>query len=139
MNNVSTCNILNQYFFLLTFQRNILVMFCYILFLLDGFINVIPSKIISGDVKRKAIGSPDWVSTLLMLKLPEKGKDRNLFNYCGAQQKAVCYYVEYAVCFSALWLIINAVLGFKERPPYLRTENTQFTIGTFSEFHFHFC
>lgn len=34
-------------------------MFCYILFLLDGFINVIPSKIITVDVKRKAIGSPD--------------------------------------------------------------------------------
>jgi len=77
--------------------------------LLDGFINVIPSKIITVGVKRKAIGSPDWVSTLLMLKLAEKGKDRNLFNCCGAQQKAVCHYIEYVVYPSALWLIINTV------------------------------
>lgn len=138
MNNVNSCNILNQFFFLLTFQRNTLVMFCYILFLLDGFINVIPSEIITVDVKRKAIGSPGLVSTLLMLKLPEKGKDRNLFNYRGEQQKAVFYYIEYAVYSSMLWLIINAVLGFKERPPYPRTENIQSTIGPFSEFHYHF-
>lgn len=44
--------------------------------LLDGFINGIPSQIITVDVKRKAIGSPDWISTLLMLKLPEKLKER---------------------------------------------------------------
>lgn len=138
MNNVNSCNISNQFFFLLTFQRNTLVMFCYILFLLDGFINVIPSEIITVDVKRKAIGSPGLVSTLLMLKLPEKGKDRNLFNYRGAQQKAVFYYTEYAVYSSMLWLIINTVLGFKERPPYPRTENIRSTIGPFSEFHYHF-
>lgn len=44
--------------------------------LLDGFINGIPSQIITVDVKRKSIGSPDWISTLLMLKLPEKLKER---------------------------------------------------------------
>lgn len=88
-------------------------MLCYILFLLDCFINVILSKVITVDVKRKAIGRPDLVSTLLILKLPEKGKDRHLFNYCGAQQKAACYYVEYTVYSPAFWLIINAVLGFK--------------------------
>lgn len=49
-------------------------MFCYILFLLDCFINVILSKVITVDVKRKAIGRPDLVSTLLVLKLPQKGK-----------------------------------------------------------------
>lgn len=49
-------------------------MFCYILFLLDCFISVILSKVITVDVKRKAIGRPDLVSTLLVLKLPEKGK-----------------------------------------------------------------
>lgn len=53
--------------------------------LLDGFINGIPSQIITVDVKRKAIGSPDWISTLLMLKLPEKLKEMNLFNCCGTK------------------------------------------------------
>lgn len=47
--------------------------------------NLIASKKITVDIKRKAMGSLDLVSTLLMLKLPEKGKDRNLFNYFAAQ------------------------------------------------------
>lgn len=137
MNYVNPCNISNN-FFHFNFQRNILVIFCYIASLLDCFINLIASKNITVDVKRKAMGSLDLVSTLLMLKLPEKGKDRNLFNYFGAQQKTVCFYVKYTVCSLAPWLFINAVLGFKERPPHLRTRNIPLTIGSFPEFCFHF-
>lgn len=122
MNYVNACNLSNN-FFHLNFQRTILVVFCYIPFLLECFINLIASKNITVEVKRKAMGSLDLVSTLLMLKLLEKGKGRNLFNYFGAQQKAVCFYVKYTMCSLAPWLIKNADLGFKERPLHLRTGN----------------
>lgn len=113
-------------------------MFCYIVFSLDCFINLIASKNITVDVKRKAMGSLDLASTLLMLKLPEKGKDRNLFNYFGAQQETVCYNLRYTVHSLALWLSRSAILGFKESLPYLRTKNMPFTMGPFPEFCFHF-
>lgn len=71
MNNVA-CNILNQYFFSTYISDKYTCHVSLHSFLLDGFINGIPSQIITVDVKRKAIGSPDWLSTLLMLKLPEK-------------------------------------------------------------------
>lgn len=137
MNYINACNISNN-FFHLNLQRNILVIFCYVAFLLDCFINLIASKNITVDFKRKAMGSLDLVSTLLMLKLPEKGKDRNLFNYFGAQQNTVCYYVKYTVCSVKPWLIINAVLVFKESPPCFRTTHMPLTIGSFPEFCFHF-
>lgn len=73
MNYINDCTISNN-FFHLNFQRNILAIFCYIAFLLDYFINLIASKDINVDVKRKAMGSLDLVSILPMLKLPEKGK-----------------------------------------------------------------
>lgn len=136
MNYINACTTSNN-FFHLNFQRNILVMFCYIVFLLDCFVNLIASKNITVDVKRKAMGSLDLVSTLLMLKLVEKEKYRNLFNYFGAQQKRIYYYVKYTLCSLVPWLIINAVLGFKEGPPHLRSRNMPLTTGPFPEFCFH--
>lgn len=75
MSNVETCSTLNQYFFSPYISEKYTCHVSLHSFLLDGFINVIPSKIIAVDVKRKAIGSPDGLSTLLMLKLPEKGRE----------------------------------------------------------------
>lgn len=73
MNYVNACNLSNN-FFHLNFQRTILVVFCYIPFLLECFINLIASKNITVEVKRKAMGSLDLVSTLLKIKLLKKEK-----------------------------------------------------------------